>query len=371
VGALNQGGAEKQLVYMARALLSANVDVRVYSLTRNEFYEPVLRGMGVPLYWIGRIRNPLVRLTVLAVMLCRFRPHIIQATHFFANLYVTLAARFCGAMPIGSIRNDVLHELQANGHWGPWLLRLPRSLLANSEVARRNAEASGVAASSVHVLGNVIDLSEFDAASSLLPVTLAGSGVATVIAVGRLVEAKRLDRFLEALSVARQQVGQLQGIIAGDGPARPSLEAKARQLGLLPGHVQFLGRRDDIPALLRQAQMLVLSSDHEGFPNVLLEAMSARLPVITTPAGDAERLVRDGVSGYLVPFNDVPAMAARIAHLATSADIRSQMGQAGRSIVEQHYSYVTLADRLLSVYKRIAEQQNHPKIQHVLPCPQP
>jgi glycosyltransferase involved in cell wall biosynthesis len=64
-------------------------------------------------------------------------------------------------------------------------------------------------------------------------------------------------------------------------------------------------------------------------------------------------------------------MAARIAHLATSADIRSQMGQAGRSIVEQHYSYVTLADRLLSVYKRIAEQQNHPKIQHVLPCPQP
>ena len=98
-------------------------------------------------------------------------------------------------------------------------------------------------------------------------------------------------------------------MIVGDGPLWTALHQRAQDLGLLPDGVAFLGRRNDVPALLGSADMLVLSSDHEGCPNVVMEAMAARRPVVTTPAGDAGVLVEDGVSGYVVPFDDVEAMA--------------------------------------------------------------
>src|SRR4028119_273341 len=99
-GALSQGGAEKQLTYMARALLDAGVEVRVYSLTQGEFYESALRSLGLQPIWVGQFSNPLLRVAVLAQRLREFRPHILQSTHFFTNLHVTLVARLYGIMAI-------------------------------------------------------------------------------------------------------------------------------------------------------------------------------------------------------------------------------------------------------------------------------
>jgi glycosyltransferase involved in cell wall biosynthesis len=112
--------------------------------------------------------------------------------------------------------------------------------------------------------------------------------------------------------------------------------------------------------------MLVVSSDHEGFPNVVLEAMAARLPVVTTPAGDAGVVVRDCVTGYVVPFNDTEAMASRMVQLAKSADLRRRFGAGGREQVEQHYSFENLADRILSIYRDIAAQQGKQKVLSIL-----
>ena len=91
---------------------------------------------------------------------------------------------------------------------------------------------------------------------------------------------------MTALNIACREAPKLLGIIIGDGPELANLQAFAQQRGLSEENLLFLGRRDDVPAILRRAQIFMLTSDHEGFPNVLLEAMAARLPVITTPAGD-------------------------------------------------------------------------------------
>jgi glycosyltransferase involved in cell wall biosynthesis len=193
--------------------------------------------------------------------------------------------------------------------------------------------------------------------------TAAGEiGDTRAIFVGRLIPVKRLERFFLALIMARRQHSALKGIIAGDGMARPRLEKMATNMCLSPESLTFLGQRNDVPALLRSAHMLVLCSDEEGFPNVLLEAMAARLPVITTPAGDASIVVENGVTGYVVPFNDVEAMARRMVQLARSPELCRQLGEAGRKRVEQHYSCEGLGDRLLAIYNDVAKQSRHPEL---------
>ena len=89
-------------------------------------------------------------------------------------------------------------------------------------------------------------------------------------------------------------------------------------------------------------------------PQCRARGHGARLPVVTTPAGDAGVVVDDGVSGYVVPFDDVDAMAGRMIRLAESRELRQRMGEAGRRRVENAHSYDGLAGRLMSVYEAIA-----------------
>src|SRR5947209_4015768 len=109
-GTLVQDGAEKQLVYMVRALREAGADVQVCSLSRGEFYEGVLADLGVPPRWIGKRRSPWLRLASLIGVLWKFRPHIVQSAHFYTNPYATISARFLGAVPIACSRSDIVFD---------------------------------------------------------------------------------------------------------------------------------------------------------------------------------------------------------------------------------------------------------------------
>ena len=363
-GTLARGGAEKQFCYMARALREHGVDVRTYSLTRGEFFESVLTASGCGPHWTARWRMPALRLIGLGVALQRFRPHILQSGHSYANLYVAAVAPLCGAVDIGALRSDARYELDENGHWGRWLLRLPTALIANSYAAKSNADALGVRSLGIYVVPNVIDVSDIDRARHRTQ-RPSGDEVGPVVAtVTRLVAAKRLDRFLIALALARRQV-KLRGIIAGDGPETAHLQQLAVELGLQPEGVRFLGERD-AAAVWQQADIALLSSDHEGFPNMLLEAMAARLPVVTTPAGDAGVVVQDGVSGYVVPFEDASGMAARLVELARSPDLRGRLGRAGRDLVERRYAFNLMGENLLAAYRAIAEEGGRRQLLDVL-----
>ncbi len=358
-GTLDRGGAEKQLVYMVRALRDAGVVVRVYTLLSGERMEEDLRCIGVPPIWVGRRSHPLIRTAALARALQSFRPHILQSAHFYTNLYVSAVAPLYGAMAIGAVRGDVYDDIASNGRWGRWLLGVPPSLLANSHAAKRNAEQLGVAPNTVCVVPNAIDVAEFERLTADGPEAPDDVGI-VVAAVGTLIGVKRFDRFLRAMALARREVPTLRGILVGDGPERSQLEGLAQDLGLLPDGVQFVGLRRDVAHLLRHhADVLVLTSDHEGFPNVLLEAMAAGLPVITTPAGDAGVVVRDRITGYVVPFDDVEELAERITQLARSPGRRHRLGAAGRSRVAQEYAFEQLGGHLLASYRAFAETHSN------------
>lgn len=366
-GTLGQGGAEKQLTYIVRALCESGVEVAVFSLTRGEHFESRLRELGIEPIWIGRHGSPAARLGALASALRRFRPHVLQAAHFYVNLYVRLIAPVVGAMDIGAVRNDVDHEVRANGRWGPWLLRSPSALIMNSYAARQNAMDFGIPERKLHVLPNVIDLHDFDAHAASLPDAAASERETVVISVGTLATRKRFDRFLRSIAIARANGAQLRGILVGDGPERDALESLAGDLGLLPDAVNFAGRRNDIPELLRSADIYLSTSGHEGFPNVLLEAMAARLPVVATPAGDAGVIAEEGRTGFVVPHDDIEAMAARLALLASSRELRLEFGAAGRAKVESSYTCEALPGRIMAIHRAIAEQLGHRRGLEALP----
>ena len=350
-GTLGQGGAEKQLVYMARALRESGADVRVYCLTRGEYYERALADVGLEPRWIGRFAAPPLRTLALAAALRRFRPDIVQSAHFYTNLYVAMAAPLVGAIGIGAARNDVVHEVQYNGRWGRWLLRAPSALIVNSSAARDNAEALGRPRDAIHVLPNVIDLRAFDASAGTM--THQVSDPLVVVGVGTFVPQKRFDVFLRVIAAVRARGASVRAVLAGDGPERAALETLAVSLGLGSDAVSFVGRRNDIPALLRTADVFMLTSDHEGFPNVVLEAMAASIPVLCTATGDARAIVEHGVTGYVTALGDADDLTGHLLALSRSAGDRRRLGEAGRRRVETQYAFENLAGRLATIHEAV------------------
>jgi glycosyltransferase involved in cell wall biosynthesis len=330
------------------------VRVRVYTLGEGEFYEAALRDAGLAPIGVGRAASRVLRLATFTRALRQFRPHVVQAAHFYVNLYVAVASRLSGALDIGAIRSDGVLDMRNAGHWGPFQLRAPSALVANSHRGRETAGRLGIDRDNVHVVLNVIETSGFDRVCRRRSVREAGQTV--VILVGQLIRAKRVDRFLEALTLARRSTPRLRGVVVGDGPERGALEALASRLGLTHDALDFRGMSNDIPSAMAGADMLALTSDHEGFPNVLLEAMAARLPVVTTPAGDAPSVVEDGVTGFVVPFDAVGELADRLVRLAESPALRCELGEAGYRRVMPRYSSVGLAARLFNVYRAAAVQ---------------
>ncbi len=134
----------------------------------------------------------------------------------------------------------------------------------------------------------------------------AGSPLA--IFVGRLAPQKAVDDLLAALDLLQHTEPDLRTLIVGDGPLREQLRAKAHAF-TLDDAVRFLGHRDDVPRLLAATDLLVLPSLYEGLPNVVLEAMRFRKPVVATAAPGTTEVVVDGETGRLVPMHDFVALA--------------------------------------------------------------
>src|SRR5262245_14584158 len=326
---LRLAGAEKQTVYMAQALKQAGADLRFFHLGEGGHYEAVLRQMGISLQRIyGRCR-PMFILARLSNALRRLRPQIVFAPQFGDLLQGGLAGRFCSALVLGGLRSDGFYELRSNGRRSRWMLRLAHGLVANSHHGKQNLVSQGANPSKIKVLPNALHVGEFDARSKMPSPISVPSDRVVAAAVGSLQPSKRFDHFLNALALARRKAPALLGVIAGsDGGSRPALEQQSKELGLAPDHVIFLGECGNVPSLLAQAGFLVLCSEYEGCPNVILEAMAARLPVISTPAGDVARIVLQNQTGFVVAGDCVEAMADRMAEVALSSATKTRLGTA-------------------------------------------
>ena len=137
--------------------------------------------------------------------------------------------------------------------------------------------------------------------------------------IGRLAVAKGHQVLFQALSILREKGVRLRCYIVGDGAERNRLEREVRSSGLLDS-VHFAGFRDDVGSALDFIDLLCVPSRSEGLPNVVLEAVAARVPVVATSVGEIPSLLRHGKDALLVPPNDPAALAAALEHARESPE---------------------------------------------------
>lgn len=166
---------------------------------------------------------------------------------------------------------------------------------------------------------------------------LRGLPDAYLLFVGRLRIRKGVEVLLEALGGLREEGTELPLVVAGDGEHRATLERRAGELGLGSG-VDFLGRcsAEQVRGLLEQARVLVVPSIYEGMPLVVLEAMEAGLPVVASAVSGIPEVVVDGETGWLVPPEDSPALAAAL-RAAWDPEEARRRGATGRARIEERF----------------------------------
>ena len=360
---LGLGGADRQILYLARALLANGFEVRLVSMT------PLLEmgrqavGEGLPITSLEMKRGQAdwASFQRFVTILRDWRPHVLTTFMYHANLLGRLAGRWAGVpVIVTSIRSE-----QNGSAARDWLMRLTNwmddSCTTNSnEVAeslRRRHLLPGGGRSSV--IANGVD-----------PIAMTGTAADRVhvrnelglpsaaflwLAVGRLWEQKDYPTMLQAFQPLASAPARLT--IAGRGPLLDHLKAQAERLGI-GRDVTFLGVRHDIPALLSAADGFVLSSAWEGMPNVVMEALAAGVPVVATGVGGVPELVESGKSGFVVPPRDPGALSEAMRRvMKLPREQLKQMGQHGRQHIAANYGMSSMAQRWIRLFDELLKRK--------------
>lgn len=187
-----------------------------------------------------------------------------------------------------------------------------------------------------------------------------------LLCVARFAPQKAHEVLLAAFAQARERFARdewtppMRLLLVGDDPFfgyRPKAEAVAEELGLLKsGACVFAGIRRDVPQLIAASDVFTMASRWEGLGLVFLEAMAANLPVLSTQVSAIPEVVEDGVSGRLVPADDVEALAAGMLELSSDIDLRETWGGAGARRVAKVFGLDRMVDETLAVYTEVAKR---------------
>lgn len=302
IATLDRAGAEHQMTLLATRLDRARFAPRVVCLTRGGPLEDRLTQAGVPYSILGKSRKWDRRaMRALVGLLSAERPRIVHTWLFTGNTYGRWAVKRAGKrLPASSLPVVVASERSVDT-WRRWWHRaIDRRLAKRTDAIVANCRAvadfvigEGIDPGRVRVIANALDLAAFDEAVRAGPMDAVLNGLAdrfVVIQAGRLEPQKAVPDLLAAVDLARRGIPELMLLLVGDGPDRPAIERLIEKRGLQE-HVRLLGAREDLPALLTRADVVVLASRWEGMPNVILEAFAARRPVVATEVGGCRELI--------------------------------------------------------------------------------
>lgn len=331
------GGSETLAFTLCKQWKADGIDTRICCLYEKQgALTAQFEAAGIPydLMDVGELGlfRRWVRLTVYFL---RYRPSAIHAHHLGTLITALIPAYLSGCWNV--VYTEHSSYLIAETGW------MRRAVLIASRFVRKITCVSNkmveyfnkelrVPARKLVTVYNGVDTETFRPASDDK-----ARGVVTIGAVGRAVEEKDYPLFLRALAILKDRGVAFSACIAGDGPLRSDLERLARELGL-GQTLTFLGRRADIPKVLRSLDIYALSSKNEGMPIAILEAMATGLAVVSTAVDAVPEVIVHEANGLLVPVGDAAGFADALERLISNPALRARLGNAALHDVRALFS---------------------------------
>lgn len=350
INELDRGGAEKAMRMIAQGLAVRGWRVSVVSVRDEGVVAGELRSAGIDVFSLGCGQVHDVRaIWRLRRLLRHQRPHVLACFLHQANIVGRIAGRLAG-IPVVTSGIRVADRRK----WVVWSDRWTRALVSHfisvsRAVGRFHASACKIRSDRWTAILNGVDVKKY---ASVRQSSNDASDQIRLLFVGRLTEQKRPFDLIHALQrLSEQGLDGLRADFVGTGPLEFQLKVEVEQLGL--SNVHFHGEVDDVRHWMGISHLLVLPSAWEGLPNVILEAMAARLPVIASEVDGTPELIEHGVTGWLVPPGNVDELARRIRHVAESEDERRKVSANAFERVSSQFSWNSVADQYDALLKKL------------------
>ncbi len=353
------GGAERMMFELARQL--SRQGYRITMITFRDSPSPEAYTLAdeliiLPLRSCFSLRAISVAWKMRSII--RERKITLAQTYFeSADLFGALICKLSGIRHICSSRRD-MGLLRTTKHALLYRLCTPlysRVLAVSQRVAHWHQQQDSVRPERMQVIYNGVRLEAYDRPINrqqvrrMLGIPENGPLVTTISNINPW---KGLDIFLEAAALVHGEYPDTVFAIAGDWTDLEHYNHLCRRMDALglSACVFFLGRVKEIPSLLLASDVFALLSRTEGFPNVVIEAMAARIPVVATDVGGTSEAVIDGATGYLVPNEDYSQAAARISTLLSDPEQRNRIATSARQRVEKEFSIDQMTKKHTEVY---------------------
>ncbi len=349
VGELCRGGSEHQLYLLLKSMDRRQYcpHVVVWNFSENHHFTAVIRELGVPIHGFSKSLSVFAKIRRLRRLVLDLSPEVLHSYSFYLNVATSFAAHGTKTIAIGSVRSNYLTDrIEAGPILGKLSARWPGILICNSFTAMQFANKSRgfFNPRRLLVVPNGLDL------NTMICAPIPSGTKARLLAIGSLIPVKRWDRLLEAVAELKKKALAFSVRIVGGGALRGALEQQTRTLGL-ESYVEFLGHRDDLPMLLSDSTLLVHTSDAEGCPNVVMEAMASGRPAVAIDAGDVPHLIEDGKTGFVARCGDFKTLVDCLATLIADPSLCQRMGEAGRLKAMRDFSLERMVGDTLLAYE--------------------
>lgn len=286
---------------------------------------------------------------------------IVHAHEYKTDLLALMLARAEGVIPLSTAHGWTGHSRRERYLYYPadrWILgRFPRVIAVSGEI-RARLIAAGSHGDRVSTVLNGIDPATFRRQAGRRAVARASLGLpdsAVVVgSIGRLEPQKRFDLLIEAFARLCPNRPHLRLVLAGNGSLDAELSMLAGRRGLADV-CTLAGHRSDVVDVLHAFDLFVQSSDYEGTPNAVLEAMAVETPVVATSAGGTGELIEDQVHGLIVPPGDLPALVAGIERALDDKDATARRVVAARRRIEDELSFAARMRAVERIYEDLIQ----------------
>lgn len=349
---LGQGGAERVVCDLADAMFKKGHEVKIAYLTGDIITQPANKEIELLSIGLSNVITLPKAYLSLSKIVRNFKPDIVHAHMVHANILTRLVRL---VTPMTKLICTA-HNSNEGGAVRMMSYRLTNRLanlttnVSNTAVAAFEA-THAIPKNSMLTVYNGVDFTNFDhrpdAKEIIVKELSLDSDTKIILAVGRFSAQKNYFNLLNAINLIKEQLNiSFVLLIAGDGELRSEIEKEITNLGI-SNNVLLLGRRDDIPLLMSACDVFVLSSNYEGLPTVLIEAMGCQAQVVSTDVSGVHEIV--GKHGKIVPINNSIALADGIKE-SLQAIGRNTLGC---KYVKSKFDLDLISDEWLNIYNEI------------------